>query len=73
MKTQTKVPSLIQAILPLIVLIALLSFNVSYFDDPLGGSNQIALINGLQYFSLDFMPADMIEKGQDATDTCCDD
>ncbi|WP_262884835.1 hypothetical protein [Odoribacter splanchnicus] len=36
MKTQTKVPSLIQAILPLIVLIALLSFNVSYFDDPLG-------------------------------------
>ena len=44
MKTQTKVPSLIQAILPLIVLIALLSFNVSYFDDPLGGSNQIALI-----------------------------
>ncbi len=24
-------------------------------------------------FSLDFMPADMIEKGQDATDTCCDD
>ena len=32
MKTQTKVPSLIQAILPLIVLIALLSFNVSYFE-----------------------------------------
>lgn len=38
-----KYPTLIQAILPLIILIALLSFNVSYFDDPLGGSNQIAL------------------------------
>lgn len=41
--THAKHPTLIQAILPLIILIVLLSFNVSYFDDPLGGSNQIAL------------------------------
>ena len=39
----TKHPSLIQAIIPLIILILLLSFNVSFFDNPLGGSNQIAL------------------------------
>lgn len=39
----TKHPSLLQAIIPLIALILLLSFNVSFFDDPLGGSNQIAL------------------------------
>lgn len=41
--TEPKHPTLIQAIIPVIVLILLLSFNVSYFDDPLGGSNQIAL------------------------------
>lgn len=39
----TKHPSLLQAIIPLVTLILLLSFNVSFFDDPLGGSNQIAL------------------------------
>lgn len=39
----TKHPSLLQAIIPLIALILLLSFNVSFFDDPLGGSNQVAL------------------------------
>lgn len=39
----TKHPNLLQAVIPLITLIVLLSFNVSYFDDPLGGSNQIAL------------------------------
>ena len=41
--THAKHPTLIQAILPLIILIVLLSFNVSFFDDPLSGSNQIAL------------------------------
>lgn len=39
----TKHPSLLQATIPLVTLILLLSFNVSFFDDPLGGSNQIAL------------------------------
>lgn len=42
--TTPRHPGLIQAILPLILLIVLLSFNVSYFDDPLGGSNQMALL-----------------------------
>lgn len=41
--TKIKHPTLFQALLPVGVLIILLFFNVSYFDDPLGGSNQIAL------------------------------
>lgn len=41
--TKIKQPTLFQALLPVGVLIILLFFNVSYFDDPLGGSNQIAL------------------------------
>lgn len=41
--TTPRLPSLLQAIIPLILLVVLLSFNVSYFDDPLNGSNQIAL------------------------------
>ncbi|MEG0795112.1 MAG: Na+/H+ antiporter NhaC [Odoribacter sp.] len=43
MTTESRHPSFLQAILPLVILIVLLVFNVSYFDDPLGGSNQIAL------------------------------
>lgn len=42
--THVKFPSLFEAILPVIVLIILLFFNVLYFEDPLGGSNQIALL-----------------------------
>lgn len=38
-----KLPSLLQAFLPIAILIALLFLNVIFFDDPLGGSNQIAL------------------------------
>lgn len=40
----SKSPSLIQAIIPVILLIGLLSLNVTIFDDPLGGANQIALL-----------------------------
>lgn len=36
-------PTLFEALLPLIVLIILLVFNVSYFSEPLDGPNQIAL------------------------------
>lgn len=41
--TESKTPTLIQSIIPVIVLIILLIFNVRFFDDSLGGSNQIAL------------------------------
>ena len=37
-------PSLFEAIIPIIVLIILLSFNVLFFEDTLAGSNQIALL-----------------------------
>lgn len=40
----TKSPSLFQAVIPVILLIGLLSLNVTIFDDPLGGANQIALL-----------------------------
>ncbi len=36
--------SLLEAIIPLIILIVLLSFNVLFFEDTLAGSNQIALL-----------------------------
>ena len=36
--------SLLEAIIPLIILIILLSFNVLFFEDTLAGSNQIALL-----------------------------
>lgn len=40
----TKSPNLLQAFLPVVLLIVLLALNVLNFDDPLGGSNQTALI-----------------------------
>lgn len=36
--------SLFEALIPILILIFLLTLNVIYFDDPLSGSNQIALI-----------------------------
>lgn len=39
----SKTPNLIQAVFPVVFLIVLLSLNVMYFEDPLGGSNQTAL------------------------------
>lgn len=36
--------SLIEALIPILILIVLLTLNVIFFDDPLSGSNQIALI-----------------------------
>ena len=36
--------SLFEALIPILILILLLTLNVIYFDDPLSGSNQIALI-----------------------------
>lgn len=44
MMDSPKSPTLIQAIFPVILLIALLSLNVMFFDDALGGPNQIALL-----------------------------
>ncbi|MDR1860493.1 MAG: Na+/H+ antiporter NhaC [Bacteroidales bacterium] len=38
-----KEPSIFEALLPLVVLVALLAGNVALFDDPLGGANQSAL------------------------------
>ena len=43
MPHQQRRPSLFEAILPIAFLILLLSFNVILFDDPLEGSNQVAL------------------------------
>lgn len=40
----TKSPSLTEALLPILLLIGLLSLNVAFFDNPLGGANQIALL-----------------------------
>lgn len=37
-------PLFAEAILPILVLVALLAVNVFFFDDPLAGSNQIALL-----------------------------
>lgn len=42
--TIAKTPTLFQAFLPIAILICLLSLNVVFFDDPLGGSNQITLL-----------------------------
>lgn len=39
-----KSPSLLLSVTPILVLIGLLFLNVIYFDDPLGGANQIALM-----------------------------
>lgn len=39
-----KSPSLLLSVTPIFVLIGLLFLNVIYFDDPLGGANQIALM-----------------------------
>jgi Na+:H+ antiporter, NhaC family len=39
-----KTPGLLQALLPVIILIVLLGLNVALFEDPLGGPNQITLI-----------------------------
>lgn len=41
--TESKSPTFLQAIIPILLLIALLFLNVMYFSDPLGGSNQTAL------------------------------
>ncbi len=41
--TLSRKPTFVQAIFPVIILILLLSLNVNFFEDPLGGSNQIAL------------------------------
>lgn len=37
-------PRFIEALLPILILVMLLSLNVLFFDDPLSGSNQIALL-----------------------------
>ena len=39
-----KSPSLLLSVTPIFVLIGFLFLNVIYFDDPLGGANQIALM-----------------------------
>lgn len=39
-----KEPCFVEALLPLVILVILLSVNVMLFDDPLSGSNQIALL-----------------------------
>lgn len=41
--TPSKTPNLVQALSPVAILIVLLFLNVIYSEDPLGGSNQIAL------------------------------
>jgi len=47
MTEKTRTPSMLQSLLPLIVLIILLGLNVKFFrDDTLSGANQIALIMG---------------------------
>jgi NhaC family Na+:H+ antiporter len=47
MSDKIKTPSMLQSLLPLIVLIILLGLNVKFFrDDTLSGANQIALIMG---------------------------
>jgi NhaC family Na+:H+ antiporter len=40
----TKTPGLLQSFVPILLLTVLLGLNVTYFDDTLGGSNQIALL-----------------------------
>lgn len=42
--TVSKNPTFLQSLLPVIILIVLLFFNVMYFDEALGGANQTALI-----------------------------
>ncbi|WP_418535556.1 hypothetical protein [Odoribacter laneus] len=42
--TVSKNPTFLQSLIPVIVLIVLLFFNVMYFDETLGGANQTALI-----------------------------
>jgi NhaC family Na+:H+ antiporter len=42
---QIKKPTFIQALIPIIVLLALIIYNVSIFEDALGGANQLALIS----------------------------
>ena len=47
MTEKIKTPTMLQSVLPLIVLITLLALNVKFFrDDTLSGANQIALIMG---------------------------
>ncbi|HSO77687.1 MAG TPA: hypothetical protein VLQ76_03910, partial [Bacteroidales bacterium] len=47
MTEKTRTPSMLQSLLPLLVLIILLGLNVKFFrDDTLSGANQIALIMG---------------------------
>lgn len=41
--TESKSPSFIQSLLPVLILIVLLFLNVKYFEDPIDGANQIAL------------------------------
>ena len=41
--TESKSPSFIQSLFPVLILIVLLFLNVKYFEDPIGGANQIAL------------------------------
>lgn len=41
--TDTKTPTFVQSLIPVIVLILLLSLNVRFFEEALGGANQIAL------------------------------
>jgi NhaC family Na+:H+ antiporter len=41
---QPKTPSLLQAIIPIVVLVSLLFANMFYFDDALGGANQAVLL-----------------------------
>ena len=42
--THPQPPTLVQAVIPILFLIGLLFLNVLYFEDPLGGANQIALM-----------------------------
>ncbi|NOZ47443.1 MAG: Na+/H+ antiporter NhaC [Chlorobi bacterium] len=45
MKNNKRQPKLIEALIPIIFLIILLSFNVLFWDDTLQGSNQVALMS----------------------------
>lgn len=47
-----KQPSLLSALIPIIVLILLLTCNVIFFDDTLGGANQMALLIGAAVASI---------------------
>lgn len=48
----TKSPTLFQSFIPILILTLLLGLNVSYFDDTLAGSNQIALLLSAMFASI---------------------